>query len=181
MNRFEKAIEKVLVTEEEIKTRVKELGKEITEAYQDENLLVIGILRGSVMFMSELVKYIEFPVEIDFMAVSSYGRNSKSSGVVRIIKDLEEDITGRNILIVEDIIDTGLTLTYLMGNLMSRGAKSVKIVTLLDKPDRRTNDIAIDFKGFEIPDEFVIGFGLDYAQQYRNLPYVAVLKREIYE
>ena len=174
-------IKEVLVSEEEILKRVKELGEEITEAYKDKDLVVVGILKGAVIFMSELVKNIKLPITIDFMAVSSYGKSSISTGEVRIIKDLDFSVEGKDLLIVEDIIDTGLTLNYLTDNLKKRGANSVAICTLLDKPDRRTVGVSIDYLGFEIPDEFVVGFGLDYAETYRNLPYVGALKEEIYK
>ncbi len=165
---------------EEINLKVKELGKQITKDYSGKNLMLVGILKGAVIFMAELAKNIDMPVLMDFMAVSSYGKSSTSTGVVRIIKDLDCSIEDKDILIVEDIIDTGLTLSYLTDNLKKRGAKSVKICTLLDKPDRRKADVPVDYRGFIIPDEFVVGFGLDYAEQYRNLPYVAALKEEVY-
>lgn len=173
-------IKEVLLTEEEIDAKIKELGKQITKDYKGKNLMLVGILKGAVMFMAELAKNINMPVLMDFMAVSSYGKSSTSTGIVRIIKDLDCSIHDKDILIVEDIIDTGLTLSYLTDNLKKRGAKSVKIVTLLDKPDRRKADVPVDYRGFSIPDEFVVGFGLDYAEQYRNLPYVAALKEEVY-
>lgn len=177
---MEGIIKEVLLTEEQIMTRVKELGKQITEDYKGKNLMLVGILKGAVIFMAELAKNIDMPVLMDFMAVSSYGKSSTSTGVVRIIKDLDCSIEDKDILIVEDIIDTGLTLSYLTDNLKKRRAKSVRIVTLLDKPDRRKAKVPVDYIGFQIPDEFVVGFGLDYAEQYRNLPYVAALKEEVY-
>lgn len=177
---MEGIIKEVLLTEEQIMTRVKELGKQITEDYKGKNLMLVGILKGAVIFMAELAKNIDMPVLMDFMAVSSYGKSSTSTGVVRIIKDLDCSIEDKDILIVEDIIDTGLTLSYLTDNLKKRRAKSVRIVTLLDKPDRRKAEVPVDYIGFQIPDEFVVGFGLDYAEQYRNLPYVAALKEEVY-
>ncbi|MFY9213966.1 MAG: hypoxanthine phosphoribosyltransferase [Tissierellaceae bacterium] len=173
-------IKKILLTEEEIKTRIKELGEEITRDYKDKNLLVVGILKGAIIFMAELCKNIDLPIMIDFMAVSSYGTSSQSTGEVRIIKDLDFSVEGKDVLIVEDIIDTGLTLSYLSDNLKKRGANSVKIATLLDKPDRRNVEVEIDYLGFSIPDEFVVGYGLDYAENYRNLPFVAALKEEVY-
>ncbi|MCF6464564.1 hypoxanthine phosphoribosyltransferase [Clostridium sp. Cult2] len=173
-------IKEILLTEEEIDAKIKELGKQITEDYKGKNLMLVGILKGAVMFMAELAKNIDMPILMDFMAVSSYGNSSTSTGIVRIIKDLDCSIHDKDILIVEDIIDTGLTLSYLTDNLKKRGAKSVKIVTLLDKPDRRKADVPVDYRGFSIPDEFVVGFGLDYAEKYRNLPYVAALKEEVY-
>lgn len=173
-------VKEVLVTEEEIQAKVKELGKRITDDYKGKNLMLIGILKGAAIFLSDLARNIEIPVLIDFMAVSSYGNSSESTGVVRIIKDLESSIDDKDVLIVEDIIDTGLTLSYLTDNLRKRGAKSVKIVTLLDKPERRKVEVPVDYIGFTIPDEFVIGYGIDYAEKYRNLPFVASLKEEVY-
>ena len=173
-------IKEILVTEEEITLKVKEMGKQITEDYKDQDLMLIGILKGAVIFMSELAQKIELPVQMDFMAVSSYGKSSVSTGEVRIIKDLDFSVEGRNLLIIEDIIDTGYTLSYLIDNLKKRGAKSVKVCTLLDKPERRKADIHVDYLGFIVPDEFIVGYGLDYAEQYRNLPYVAALKEEVY-
>ena len=158
---------KVLIDEERIKQRVAELGAQITEDYRDKNLLVVCILRGGVAFMADLVKEIKLPLTMDFMAVSSYGMSTKSSGVVRIMKDLDEDIEGKDVLVVEDIVDTGLTLHYLTDYLKSRGPRSVKICSFLDKPARRKVDVTVDYIGFEIPDEFVVGYGLDYAQKYR--------------
>lgn len=174
-------IKEVLLTEEEIDKRVSELAKEISEEYRGKDLLVVGILKGAVIFLSDLVKRLEFPVMLDFMAVSSYGKSSVSTGEVRILKDLDYSVEGKDILIVEDIIDTGLTLNYLKDILGKRGAKGVKICTLLDKPDRRTVGVNIDFLGFEIPDEFVVGYGLDYNEQYRNYPFVGALKEEVYK
>lgn len=174
-------IKEVLLTEEEISERVKKLAEEISEEYRGKNLLVVGILKGAVIFLSDLVKRLEFPVMLDFMAVSSYGKSSVSTGEVRILKDLDYSVEGKDILIVEDIIDTGLTLNYLKDILAKRGADSVKICTLLDKPGRRTVGVDIDFLGFEIPDEFVVGYGLDYNEQYRNYPFVGALKEEVYE
>jgi hypoxanthine phosphoribosyltransferase len=178
---MEDVIKEILVTEEEIQKKVKELGERITRDYQGKNLMLIGILKGAVMFLSDLAKNIKIPVLIDFMAVSSYGTSSESTGIVRIIKDLECNIDDKDILIVEDIIDTGLTLSYLTDNLRKRRAKSVRIVTLLDKPERRKVDVPVDYVGFVIPDEFVIGYGIDYAERYRNLPFVASLKEEVYK
>lgn len=175
-----KDIKEVLLSEEEIRDRVKELGKEITEDYKGKNLLVIGILKGAAVFMSELIRDIELPIKIDFMAVSSYGDFSMSTGEVKIIKDLDFSAENKHILIVEDIIDTGYTLNYLSDNLKKRGALSVRVCTLLDKPDRRVVGVPLDYLGFEIPDEFVVGYGLDYAERYRNLPYVGALKEDVY-
>ena len=177
---MEDIVKEVLVTSEEIDAKVKELGKQITEDYRGKNLMLVGILKGAVIFMAELAKNIDMPILMDFMAVSSYGKSSTSTGVVRIIKDLDCSIEDKDILIIEDIIDTGLTLSYLTDNLRKRGAKSVKICTLLDKPDRRKAEVPVHYRGFLVPDEFVVGFGLDYAEQYRNLPFVAALKEEVY-
>lgn len=173
-------IKEILITEEQIKQRTKELGKQITEQYKGKDLVVIGVLKGCVIFLSDLVRQIDLPLTMDFMVVSSYGNSTKSSGVVRIIKDLEKDIQGKDVLIVEDIVDSGLTLSYLVEYLKSRNASSVKICSLLDKPERRKSQVTIDFSGFQIPDEFVIGYGLDYAEVYRNLPFVCILKPEVY-
>lgn len=171
---------KVLITEEEIMAKVKELGMQISKDYAGKDLLIVGILKGAVLFMSDLIRALDISVNIDFMAVSSYGKSTESSGAVRILKDLDTSIEGRNILIVEDIIDTGLTLKYLTENLLSRGPKTIKVCTFLDKPERRKVDIISDYTGFAIPDEFVVGYGLDFAEKYRNLPYIAVLKPELY-
>ncbi len=178
---MEKIIKEVLVSEEDIRAKVKELGDIITKDYKDKDLIVVGILKGAVVFMSDLCREIKLPILMDFMAVSSYGKSSVSTGEVRIVKDLDYSVENKDILIVEDIIDTGYTLSYLTDNLKKRGAKSVKIITLLDKPDRRKADVHVDYLGFEIPDEFVVGYGLDFAEQYRNLPYVAALKEEVYK
>ena len=177
---MDKVIKEVLISEEEIQQRVKELGEEITKDYKNKDLMLVGILKGAVIFMSELSKHIKLPILMDFMAVSSYGESSISTGEVKIIKDLDFSVEGKDILIVEDIIDTGLTLAYLTDNLKKRGAKSVKIVTLLDKPDRRNIKVYVDYLGFLIPNEFVVGYGLDYAEQYRTLPFVGALKEEVY-
>ena len=178
---MEKIIKEVLVSEEDIKAKVKELGVTITEDYKDKDLIVVGILKGAVVFMSDLCREIKLPMLMDFMAVSSYGKSSVSTGEVRIVKDLDYSVENKDILIVEDIIDTGYTLSYLTDNLNKRGASSVKIITLLDKPDRRKANVYVDYLGFEIPDEFVVGYGLDFAEKYRNLPYVAALKEDVYK
>ncbi|TYP58734.1 hypoxanthine phosphoribosyltransferase [Thermosediminibacter litoriperuensis] len=172
-------IKEVLITEEEIKNKLRELGGKITRDYKDkDDVLVVGVLKGAVLFIADLIRHIQLPVQVDFMAVSSYGASTKSSGVVRILKDLDEDIEGKNILIVEDIIDSGLTLSYLYSMLKSRKPASIKICTLLDKPSRRKVDIKVDYLGFEIPDFFVVGYGLDYNEKYRNLPFIGILKPE---
>ncbi|AYO31882.1 MAG: hypoxanthine phosphoribosyltransferase [Thermoanaerobacteraceae bacterium] len=175
-------IEKILISEEQIRNRLKELGKRITEDYRDkDNFLLVGVLKGAIIFMSDLIRHIDLPLQVDFMAISSYGASTESSGVVRILKDLEENVEGKNLLIVEDIIDSGLTLSYMYNILKSRKPASIKICTLLDKPSRRKADIKVDYLGFEIPDYFVVGYGLDYGEKYRNLPYICVLKPEIYQ
>jgi len=173
-------IKSVMISEEEIAKRVKELGKQLTEDYKGKELLVVGILKGCMLFLSDLVRTIELPLTMDFMVVSSYGATTKSSGVVRIIKDLEREIEGKDVLIVEDIVDTGLTLSYLVENFKARNPKSVRVCSLLDKPDRRKAQVDIQYVGFKIPDEFVVGYGLDYGENYRNLPFVCVLKPEVY-
>lgn len=178
---MEKLIKKILVEEKDIEEKVKELGKQISEDYKDKDLLLVGILKGAVIFMSDLARSISIPVAMDFMAVSSYGRSSVSTGEVRINKDLDFSVENKHVLIVEDIIDTGYTLAYLTDNLRKRGASSVKVCTLLDKPERRKVDVSVDYLGFAIPDEFVVGYGLDYAEIGRNLPYVAALKEEVYQ
>ena len=171
----------LLFDEKTIKNRVEDLGKEITKHYENDEseLVVVGILRGSTLFFADLIRYINLPISIDFMAISSYG-NSSESGVVKIIKDLEADVTGKNILIVEDIIDTGKTLKYLLNYFKERGAKTVKIASMLDKPERRV-EISGDFVGFAVPNDFIVGYGLDYNQSYRNLPYIISLKEEVYK
>ena len=175
-----KDVERILITSEEIGARVRELGQQITNDYAGQDILMIGVLRGAVIFMSDLARAIKRPIDIDFMAISSYGLSTNSSGVVRILKDLDEVVQGRHLLIVEDIIDSGLTLNYLVENLKSRKPASVRICTLLSKPDRRKVDVQVDYNGFIIPDYFVVGYGLDYAGKYRNLPFIGILKPEIY-
>ena len=171
---------KVLITEEELSNKVRELGARISEDYRGRNLLMVSVLKGSVIFMADLMRAITVDARVDFMAVSSYGNGVKTSGVVKIIKDLDLPLDGYDILIVEDILDSGKTLSYLIENLKQRNPASVRIAALLDKPERREVDIRPDYKGFEVPDEFVVGYGLDYAEKYRNLPFVGVLKPEIY-
>lgn len=174
-------IKEVLFSEEAINKRVKELSSRISEDYKGKELLVVGVLKGSVIFAAELIKNITIPCQIDFMAVSSYGDSSETTGVVRILKDLDSEISGKHIIIVEDIVDSGITLNYLSNYLKSRNASSVEIVSLLTKPSRRKVDIDCKYVGFETPDEFLVGYGLDYAEKYRNLPFVGILKREVYE
>jgi hypoxanthine phosphoribosyltransferase len=172
-------IAEILITEEEIQNKVSELGKQITEDYRGRDLLLVGVLKGAFMLMSDLARAITIPVEFDFMAVASYGSSTKSSGVVRILKDLDLQITGRNVLIVEDIIDSGLTLSYLIRNLQARNPASLEICALLDKPAAQEVTIDVRYHGFSIPPIFVVGYGLDYAERYRNLPYVGTLKPHI--
>ena len=174
-------VETILLDEEVLANRIHELGEEISTDFAGEEVTLVGILKGASVFTSDLIRQISLTAYIDYMVVSSYGNSAETSGVVRILKDLEDNIEGKNIIIVEDIIDTGLTLAYLRENLLSRHPKSVKICTLLDKPARRVKEINIDYKGFEVPDEFIIGYGIDYAEKYRNLPFVGILKREVYE
>lgn len=173
-----KRVQKILIDEERIQKRVAELGREITRDYTDKEPLVICVLKGAMIFLADLVRHIDVQLEIDFMAVSSYGSSTETSGAVRILKDLDEAIEDRDILIVEDIIDTGLTLNYLIENLQARNPRSIRICTLLDKPSRRRVDIKPDYCGFTIDDVFVVGYGLDFDQKYRQLPYVAVLEDE---
>jgi hypoxanthine phosphoribosyltransferase len=168
----------VLVSSHDIQEKVRELGERITGDYREDKLLLVGILRGAVVFLSDLMRHLQMPCEIDFMEVSSYGAGTQSSGVVRILKDLEEDITGRHVLLVEDIIDTGLTLSYLRRALLQREPASLEICALLTKPSRRQVDLRVRYLGFEVPDEFVIGYGIDFAGAYRNLPDIHVLKPE---
>lgn len=174
-------IKEILIDTAAVAKRVKELGAQISADYAGKEILMIGVLRGAVIFMADLARAIDVPVAIDFMAVSSYGISSRSSGVVRILKDLDENVENKHLLIVEDIIDTGLTLKYLLENLESRKPASIKICTLLNKPSRRKTEVKIDYNGFDIPDYFVVGYGLDYAEKHRNLPFIGVLKPEAYE
>jgi hypoxanthine phosphoribosyltransferase len=173
-------IERIILTEDEVQQRVRELGAQIAADYEGSSLLLVAVLRGASLFVADLARAIDGPVEIDFMAVSSYGSQTKSSGVVRIIKDLDEVIDGRHVLVVEDILDTGLTLKYLLRNLASRKPASLEVVTLLSKPGKQRVPIDCRYVGFAIPDEFVVGYGLDYVEKYRNLPYIGVLKPEVY-
>jgi hypoxanthine phosphoribosyltransferase len=173
-------VAEVLITGEQIEEKVCELGERITQDYAGERLLLVGVLRGAVVVMGDLMRCIDLPCEIDFMDISSYGSGTSSSGVVRILKDLEEDITGRHVLIVEDIIDTGLTLSYLRRSLLTRGPASLEICALVTKPSRRRVELDVKYLGFEVPDEFVVGYGLDYAGAYRNLPDICVLREEVF-
>jgi hypoxanthine phosphoribosyltransferase len=174
-------IEKVIVNEEQLQSRLKEIARQIENDYKDQDLLLVGVLKGAVMVMADLTRHINRHVEIDWMAVSSYGSGTKSSGVVRILKDLDRDITGKNVLIIEDIVDTGLTLDWLSQNLKSRGAGSVEIMTVLRKPDAAIVKVDVRYVGFDIPKDFVIGYGLDFNEKYRNLPFIAVLAKHMYE
>lgn len=173
-------IERVLITKEELDRQAEELGGRISKDYQGKELVIIGVLKGGFIFLADLARKITIPVDIDFISVSSYGDSSKSSGVVKIIKDVDINISGKHVLIVEDIIDTGLTLNHLVELLKTRGPLSVKICAALDKPSRRKADVHVEYKGIEIPDEFVIGYGLDYAGKYRNIPEVCILKKDVY-
>ena len=175
-------VKTVLVSEEQLKAKVAELGAQISRDYAGKNLVLVSILKGSVVFMADLMRAVSIPCNIDFMVVSSYGgSNTTTSGLVKIIKDLDGDLSGKDVLIVEDILDTGVTLSNLVPMLKMRNPNSVKICTILDKPSRRKAAIQPDYEGFQVPDEFVVGYGLDYDEKYRNLPYVGVLKPEIYE
>ena len=174
-------IKATLLHEQDIADAVKKLGKKISNDYAGKELMLVSVLKGSVVFMADLMRAITIPASIDFMAVSSYGSGAKTSGVVKIIKDLDVELAGKHILIVEDILDSGMTLSYLKEHITSKGAASIKIATLLDKPERRCVDVKADYRCFEVPDEFVVGYGLDYNEKYRNLPYVGVLKSEIYQ
>lgn len=174
-------IQEILISEEELNGKVKELAEQITADYKGKDLLLLCILKGGVMFLADLARNIKMPVSLDFMAVSSYGTSSESSGVVKIVKDLNESIEGKHIIIVEDIIDSGLTLNYLVNYLKARGPKSVEICTILDKPERREVEVPVKYKGFDVPNAFLVGYGLDYSEKYRNLPFVGILKEEIYK
>ena len=167
---------RVMISETEVTKRIEEMGRQISEDYAGKQIHLICILKGGVFFMCELAKRISVPVSMDFMSVSSYGDGTASSGVVRLVKDLDESLEGKDVLVVEDIIDSGRTLYYLLDVLKKRRPSSMKLCTLLDKPDRRVRDVKVDYVGFEIPDEFVVGYGLDYAQKYRNLPYIGIVE-----
>ncbi len=181
-NIFQNDIAEIIIDEKQLQKRIKELGEEITAYYdQEDDIVMLCILRGAILFMADLSRHLDLPVVFDFMDVSSYGAGTESSGVVKIVKDMEENIEGRHLLIVEDIIDTGRTLKHVVDMLETRAPASIKVVTLLDKPERRVQkEMEADFNGFEIPDKFVIGYGLDFAEKYRNLPFIGVLKEEMY-
>ena len=176
---LEAGVGEILIEPDALQERVAALGREVSADYATRDLLLIGVLKGAVFFMADLMRHVTVPCEVDFMAISSYGASTDSSGVVRILKDLDINIEGRHVLVVEDIIDSGLTLSYLVRNLEARGPASLEICALLTKPDRREMDVPVRYIGFEIPDRFVIGYGLDFAERYRNLPYVAVLSDEL--
>ncbi len=173
-------IEKILITESEIQEKIKQLGEQISRDYKGKNPVLICILKGGIVFLSDLMRNISTPVELDFMSLSSYGDSTKSSGVVKIKKDIDVDITNRDVIIIEDIVDSGLTLKYLNEYFKHHNSASIKICALLDKPNAHQIDIKIDYLGFEVGNEFVVGYGLDYSQKYRNLPYIGILKKEIY-
>jgi hypoxanthine phosphoribosyltransferase len=173
------AVGEILIEQEPLQARIAELGQEISREYEGRDLLLVGVLKGAVFFMADLMRELSIPCEIDFMAISSYGAATDSSGVVRILKDLDANIAGRDVLVVEDIIDSGLTLSYLMRSLKARKPASLEICALLTKPERREIEVPVKFVGFEIPNKFVIGYGLDFAERYRNLPYVAVLHPDL--
>ena len=169
---------RVLLTEEEVDRKIQEIGEQISKDYAGEQVHLVCVLRGGAFFMCELAKRITVPVSLDFMSVSSYGGDTKSSGVVKIVKDLDDSLAGKNVIVVEDIVDSGRTLSYLLDMLKDRKPNSLRLCTLLDKPERRVVDVNVDYTGFQIPDEFVVGYGLDYAQKYRNLPYIGVVHLE---
>src|SRR5436853_5991240 len=174
-------IAEVMISEEEVHAKVRELGEQITRDYRDKNLLLLGTLKGAVPFIADLARAIHLPLELDYMAVASYGNSTQSSGIVRIIKDLEGPIDHKHVLVVEDIIDSGLTLHYLVDLLKRRNPLSLRICSLLNKERERVREISVDYQGFTIPDKFVVGYGLDYAQRYRNLPYIGILKPSVYQ
>lgn len=178
--KMENDIREILFTEEEIRQIVQDMGAKISRDYERKNLLMVSVLKGSVVFMADLMRAVTVPCRIDFMSVSSYGSGVKTSGVVKIIKDLDIPLSGYDVLIVEDILDSGMTLSYLLEILKSRGPRSIRLCTLFDKPDRRKADVTADYTGAVVPDEFVVGYGLDYDEKYRNLPYLGILKPEVY-
>ena len=177
---MEKDLKSVLFTSEQLQEKVQEIGAQIAKDYADKNLLLVSVLKGSVVFMADLMRAIDIPMQIDFMSVSSYGAGTESTGRVKILKDLSVDICGYDVVLVEDILDSGITLSNLMELLQLRSPASIRICTLLNKPDRRKAEVSVAYEGFSIPDEFVVGYGLDYDEKYRNLPYIGVLKPEIY-
>ena len=178
--KMENDIREILFTEEEIRQIVQDMGAKISRDYEGKNLLMVSVLKGSVVFMADLMRAVTVPCRIDFMSVSSYGSGVKTSGVVKIIKDLDIPLSGYDVLIVEDILDSGMTLSYLLEILKARGPRSIRLCTLFDKPDRRKADVTADYTGAVVPDEFVVGYGLDYDEKYRNLPYLGILKPEVY-
>lgn len=178
---LENNIASILISEEQIKDKIREIAKQISVDYEKSDLLMVGVLKGSMVFMSDLMRAMNINTKIDFMCVSSYGASTKTSGQVRILMDLREPIDGKDVLIIEDILDSGVTLSYLVDVLRARNPKSIAVCTLLDKPSRRKSEVQLKYRGFVIPDEFVVGYGLDYAEDYRNLPYIGVLKPEVYE
>ncbi|MBP7254721.1 MAG: hypoxanthine phosphoribosyltransferase [Negativicutes bacterium] len=174
-------VEKVLLSEEQLSQKIAELGEEISKDYQGKEIVAICVLKGAILFMADLARAVKVPMALDFMAVSSYGNGTSTSGTVRILKDLDNSIEGKHVLVVEDIIDSGVTLKYLLKNLKSRKPASIKLCTLLNKPERRRVEVDIDYCGFTVPDYFLVGYGLDYAEKYRNLPFIGILKPAIYE
>ena len=174
-------IKAVFYSQEQIQQKVQEIGRQISEDYKDKKLMLVSVLKGSVLFMADLMRAVTIPCEIDFMSVSSYGNDTNSSGRVRILKDLDRDIEGYDLIIVEDILDSGKTLSYLKNILQTRNPASIRICTLLEKPERKNAEIFADYSGFDVPNEFVVGYGLDYSQKYRNLPFIGVLKEEVYQ
>lgn len=176
----DKDIEKILLTPSQIEAGVKKLAVQISRDYRNKNLILVSILKGSVIFLSDLIRFLKIPCSVDFMSVASYGNDTESSGVVRVIMDLRENPEGKDLLLVEDLLDTGLTVRYLLGNLKTRHPRSLKVCALLDKPGNRSVKVEADYTAFKIPSDYVVGYGLDYAEKYRNLPYIGVLKKEVY-
>lgn len=176
-----KDIESIVYSEADLEQRIEALGKQITEDYKGEKVVVVGVMKGANMFVADLIRRLDLEIVLDFIVVSSYGASTETTGVIRLLKDLDENIDSEHVLIVEDIVDSGLTLEYLVQNFKTRHPKSVKICTLLNKVERRKVDMKVDYIGFQVPDEFIVGYGIDYAEKYRNLPYVGILKRSVYE